>query len=68
MGQRNPSPTVKQQVRNLRKYTGQDFGWLEAADKESRLAAAAKWREWYDANKAHIRWNQKKYMYEVLPE
>ena len=52
-------------ARSLREYTGRNFGYLEAKSDEERVAAAAKWKEWYEKNKDRIRWNQEKYRYEV---
>ena len=65
---RKHSPEVDQRVRNIREYTGLNFGWLEATDGDEMLAAALKWKEWYETNRERIRWNQEKYMYEVIPQ
>jgi len=49
----------------LRKGFGQYFGFDPAAEEKLRHIAAGRWREWYEANKAGLRWREDTRRFEV---
>jgi len=52
-------------VKLLRRGADQLFGYIPSDKEKERLAAAAKWREWYDKNLKKLKWNEERRRFEI---